>query len=305
MQTVSILIVAVVPWALFGQQQDYTISTQSNLVILDVGVKDAAGRLVEGLNEDNFRVFEDGRMQKISDFSRRDEPVTIGLVIDNSGSMRTKRLAVNAAAKGFIEASNPRDEIFITDFNDTVRRGPAGVPFTDDRSLLFRALFRNPSEGRTALYDAVVESLHHLESGRQTKKALLVVSDGGDNASTHRREDVIRELHESLATIYTVGIYDDDDPDRNPGLLRRLAETSGGEAFFPKELDDLEAICRKIAEDIRHRYTIAYIPPDSSVHRIRKIRVEATAPGHGKLTIHARTSYMFPADAATREVSKK
>src|SRR6185369_12882047 len=179
------------------------------------------------------------------------DPVTVGLVIDNSGSMRPKRDVVNRAAIGFLDASNPNDEVFITHFNDSVERSlPRGTQFSDDRNLLVKSLARDPSEGRTALYDAVISSLHQLEEGKQTRKSLLVVSDGGDNASKSRLADVIDALHGSFATIYTIGVYDSDDADRNPAVLRRLAEISGGEAYFPKELDDVQEICRRIAKDI-------------------------------------------------------
>jgi len=294
MLRVSILALSVC--VLHAQQEDYRLTAQANLVILDVSVRDPAGRFVSDLKKSDFRVVENGKPRTISDFSHDDEPVTVGLVIDNSGSMRGKRDAVNRAAIAFLDASNANDEIFITRFNDSVSRSlPKQILFTDNRTLLMRSLERGPSQGRTALYDGVVESLRLLELGKQTRKSLLLVSDGGDNTSINRLADVIEALRGSFATIYTIGIYDPEDPDRNPGVLRRLAEISGGEAFFPKDLDDIQRICRQIALDIRNRYTLAYTPSEADSKALRKIRVEVNSPEHPKLIVHARTSYVFPA----------
>ena len=282
-------------FVLHPQEQEYKLTAQANLVILDVGVRENSGGLAGNLEKDNFRVFENGKQQTIVDFNRGDEPVTVGLVIDNSGSMRSKRNAVNRAAMGFLDGSNPRDEVFITHFNDSVRRSlPETTLFSDDRNLLVKSLARDPSRGRTALYDAVISSLHQLEQGKQTRKSLLVVSDGGDNASDKRLNDVIEALRGSFATIYAIGVYDNDDPDRNPAVLRRLAEISGGEAYFPKELDDVQDICGRIAKDLRNRYTITYVPSEASANRVRRIRVEVANSSHSKFVVHARTSYVFP-----------
>jgi Ca-activated chloride channel family protein len=277
------------------QEHDYKVTAAANLVILDVSVKDASGSYMSGLNQEDFQIRENGKLQHIASFSHGDDPVTVGLVIDDSGSMRQKRVAVINAALGFIDASNPMDEVFVTHFNDRVRHGlPEGVPFSDDPKLLQASLFRNPAEGRTALYDAIVFSLHHLNKGQRDKKSLLLISDGGDNASQSRLSDVINAVDESRATIYTIGVFDADDPDRNPGLLRRVASVSGGEAFLPRETEDLNSICRQIAKDIRNRYSISYVPLDSNGKSRRTINVIATAPGGKKLTVHARTSYKFP-----------
>jgi Ca-activated chloride channel homolog len=293
--TLSVGFIAAATLMAVPQERDYKLTTDANLVILDVSVKDASGSYVSGLNKEDFQIRENGKLQHIDGFSHGDDPVTVGLVIDDSGSMRHKRLAVIDAALGFINASNPMDEVFVTHFNDRVRHGlPEGVPFSDDPKLLRASLFRNPADGRTALYDAIVFSLHHLNEGQRDKKSLLLISDGGDNASRSRLIDVIDAVGESRATIYTIGIFDADDPDRNPGLLHRVASVSGGEAFLPRETEDLNRICRQIAKDIRNRYTISYTPADSNGKGRRAINVVATAPGGRKLTVHARTSYKFP-----------
>lgn len=275
------------------QADEFRLRADVNLVILDVSVKDARGGFVADLKKENFQVRENGRPREIVSFNHGDDPVTVGLVLDDSGSMRQQRTAVINAAFGFLDASNPKDEVFVTHFNDRVRWGlPPGVAFSDDPTLLHQSLYRNPPEGRTALYDAIVASLEHLNQGKQSKKSLLLVSDGGDNASTHNLHDVLAAVRQTLATIYTVGVFDLDDPDRNPGLLRKLAQVSGGEYYPPSTVGGLNAICRQIALDIRNRYTIAYVPSESA-GRTRSITVIAIADGR-KLVVHARRSYQFP-----------
>src|SRR6266404_54646 len=241
---------------------DLTISTDVDLVVLDVGVKDAKGGYVSGLAKDNFHIYENGKPQPAKSFSHADIPVTVGLVIDNSGSMGAKRAEVITAALTFVHASNPRDEMFVVNFNDKVRPGlPQGVPFTDDEETLRAALWKGASVGRTALYDALDYSLRHLDKGRMDKKTLIVVSDGGDNVSKLRWNEIIRRVQESRATIYTIGIFDENNSDRNPDILRRLARVSGGEYFQLRELTEVVPVCRQIASDIRNRYTLTYTPP--------------------------------------------
>jgi Ca-activated chloride channel homolog len=274
----------------------FTLTATAELVLLDVSVKDAAGEHIANLGKDNFRIYEGGRLQKITHFASDDVPVTVGLVIDTSGSMRPKHKDVVTAALSFISGSNPRDEAFVVNFGDQVSSGlPFDVPFTADIRQLRAALRMGTPEGRTALYDAILFSLRHIEKGKCEKKALLLVSDGGDNSSTHRSEEVMRVVRGSLATIYTIGIFDEGDPDRNPGLLRRLAQLGGGEAYFPEKLSEVIGICRQIARDIRTRYTIGYVPVRSGEQgSLRKIKVTASGSGGNKLVVHTRTSYFLP-----------
>jgi Ca-activated chloride channel family protein len=274
-------------------QNDFKISTDVNLVLLDISVKDAKGGYVSNLSKENFRIEEDGVAQKITFFSNSDVPVEAGLVLDDSGSMLSKRQEVAVAGLTFVDSSNPMDQIFVLDFNDKVRWGlPDNVPFTDNLDLLRAALSRHPAGGRTALYDAIAAGLKHLESGQRDKKTLLVVSDGGDNQSRHTLAETMRLIEESHATIYTVGIYDADDPDRNPGVLKRIASVSGGECFLLRRTSDIIPTTRKIAEDIRKRYTIGYIPDRKHGKRgLRRIHVSATGSGHSRMTVRTRTSY--------------
>jgi Ca-activated chloride channel family protein len=276
---------------------EFKVRTDVELVLLDVSVKQANGGYVSGLAKGNFQIFEDGELQKITEFSSADVPVAIGLVMDDSGSMQFKRPEVITAGLIFIGASNPQDQMFVVNFNDKVRRGlPETVPFTDDLRLLRAALAQDAPEGQTALYDAVAFALKHLELGRRDKKSLVIVSDGGDNVSKHTLKEVMLLIQESRATIYTVGIFAPDDPDRNPRVLERIAKISGGESFFPRGLDEVVPICRQIANDIRHRYTIGYIPVHAgNKTALRKIHVMARAPDRGKLVVRTRTSYWLPA----------
>jgi VWFA-related protein len=178
------------------------------------------------------------------------------------------------------------------------------MPFSDNIGQLREALWRGTPEGRTALYDAVELALRQLELGRREKKTLVVISDGGDNVSRHNLQDVMHDVLQSLTTIYAIGIFDEDDPERNPAVLEKLAHVSGGEAYFPKELDKIVPICRQIAKDIRTRYTIGYIPsPEGKPER--RIKVQAFSPHNAKLVVRTRTQYLFSAAAPTAGAVKQ
>ena len=279
------------------QSSQYTIKTTSRLVLLDVSVKDASGGLVPGLSKANFEVRENGKPQAITEFAHADIPVTVGLVVDESGSMRHKQPEVITAAMAFIGASNPQDEMFVINFNERARRGLPDIQlFSDNLNQLRDALWRGVPEGRTALYDAIDMALHHVEFGRRDKKSLIVITDGGDNVSTHTLDHVLHEVLDSVATVYTIGIYDDDDPDKNPAVLKRIAHISGGGAYFPKKLDEIVPICRDIAKDIRTRYTIGYVPEAGGAKPERHVQVSARSEGGQKLVVRTRTSYLYAAD---------
>ena len=279
---------------------EFKISTDVVMVLLDVSVKDARGGYVPRLSKDDFQVYENGALQKLTAFSSADMPVAVGLVMDESGSMRGRRAHAITAGVVFIGASNPQDQVFVVNFNDTVRSGlPVSIPFSGDLNVLHAALSRDKSEGRTALYDAIAFSLHHLESAQRDKKTLLVVSDGGDTCSRQTLPELMSVIQQSLATIYTIGIYDDDDRDRNPEVLKRIANTSGGECFLPRAVEEIAPICQQIAQDIRSRYTIGYAPDRTGQKGgIRKIRVAVSPPGHQKLIVRTRTSYSLPDELA-------
>jgi len=286
-----------------GQEpQNFTIRTTSRLVLLDVSVKSPQGGFVSGLAQDHFKVYENGKPQQISQFANADIPVTVGILVDESGSMRPKRQEVIAAAVEFIKASNPQDEVFVINFNEKARHGlPDTVLFSDNIDQLQAALWQGVPEGRTALYDAIEMALHQTDMGRRDKKTLLVISDGGDNISHHKFPDVMHEVLESIVTIYTVGIFDEDDPERNPAVLKQLAQVSGGSVYFPKKLEEIGPICQQIAKDVRTRYTIGYIPEVSNGKPERQIKVEALSPSGQKLIVRTRTRYLFVPDGALAE----
>jgi Ca-activated chloride channel homolog len=276
-------------------QSDYTIRSNVRLVLLDVSVKDHEGGFVSGLSEHNFAVFENGRPQRITAFDNDDLPVTVGILVDESFSMRPKRAEVLTAAQTFIEESNSHDEVFILNFNDKVSHGlPDRMLFSNNVQQLRSALNRGVPEGKTALNDAIVAGLKQLELGRRDKKTLIVISDGGDNASVHKRGDMLDMVERSIATIYTIGLYDAENPDREPAILRLLAKISGGEAYFPDSPSGMVPVCRRIAKDIRTRYTIGYIPQaENGPSSLRHIRVRLTAPGHVKVSVRTRSSYRY------------
>jgi len=287
--------------------QDFKIISHSDLVLLDVSVKDPQGGFVSGLTKDQFKIFDNGREQPIRVFEAGDIPVTVGLVVDNSASMRAKKPEVVTAALTFVTESNPQDEMFVVNFNDSVRFGlPPQTPFTDDRELLRSALLSIRVEGRTALNDALKVGLAQLEKGKQSRKTLVLISDGGDNASDVTTHEIFRLGEQTRATIYSVGVYDADDRDKNPGFLKKISTLTGGECFLPDKLQELVGVCRQIAKDIRNRYSIGFIPSDNELTGgVRKLRVTATAPDRGKLIVRTRTHYVAAATKAHEMSSTK
>jgi VWFA-related protein len=274
-------------------EEPYLLRSESKLVLLDVSVKNREGIFVSGLTKENFRVFEDGRLQPLTIFDRNDLPVTVGILVDESQSMAGKRNEVLTAAGVFISDSNHRDEIFVINFNDRVMPGLVSQKlFSDDADELRAALYRGVPRGRTALNDAIISGLKQLKLGSRDKKALVVISDGGDNASQHKTAEMFEMVDRSTATIYTIGLFDSDDPERNPAVLRRLAVNSGGEAFFPRSSSQMRPVCHRIAQDMRARYTLGYIPP-AGRGDLRRVRVQVQAPGRSGLIATTRKSYHY------------
>jgi VWFA-related protein len=232
-------------------------------------------------------------MQPIRLFRHEDTPVTVGLIIDHSGSMRKKLKDVTAGAQAFMQSSNRNDQMFVVNFNEIASLGlPIGMGFSDNVGTLGAAIWGAPAIGTTALYDAIVEGLQHLQKGTSDKKVLIVISDGGDNASKATLAQVLKMAERSSAMIYTIGIFEPDDPDKNPKVLERLAHESGGEAFFPAEVSETLQICERIARDIRDQYTIGYSSmnpqKDGTYH---KVRLTAHAKSDGKLFVRTRAGY--------------
>jgi VWFA-related protein len=285
----------------------FRISMDVALVVLHATVTDRQGGFVSDLTQQEFEVFEDGKPQQIRVFTNEDVPVTVGLVVDHSSSMRPKLAEVSAAARTFVKLSNREDEMFVVNFNEHVTLGlPPEIRFTDSVGQLQYAITAAPANGRTALYDAIAKALVELQAGSRDKKVLIVVSDGGDNASALSQAEVMRLAGQSSAVIYTIGIFDDNDEDRNPGMLKHLARVTGGEAFLVDQVSEVETISKRIARDIRHQYTIGYVPAtvarDGASHTIR---VNAHAKGRARLSVRARTGYVAGGEPGLGEKSAR
>jgi len=261
-----------------------------------VTVTNHKGEFVPNLAASDFRVYEAGRLQQITLFEPEDVPVTVGLVVDNSGSMAAKRPEVVAASLAFVQSSNPGDQMFVVNFNQRVSLGlPTSVPFTSDLHQLRAALAGQRPVGNTALYDGVATALEHLKTGSRDRKALIVVTDGGDNASHMTFQDLLTMAQSSNAVIYTIGIFDHSYSGENPQALSRLAKATGGRAYFPDSVSEVSHVSEQIARDIRHQYTIGYIPTFRAAEgQYHTIRVTAKATGLGKLYVRTRTGYLIP-----------
>jgi VWFA-related protein len=270
-------------------------SSSAELVVLPVVVTDKQGRYVSDLPGERFTIFDNDRRVPIELFTNEDTPVTVGLIIDASGSMRPKIGEVIAASLRFARLSNPQDELFAVRFNDDVQDLGPGAPFllAGDLTGLETAVSSIHPDGRTALYDGLMDGLDHLATGSRARKVLIVVSDGGDNASDATLDAVLARARASNAAIYTIGIFDADDMDKNPGVLKSLANTTGGERFLPRSAGELMAACETIAREIRGGYTIGYVPParDGAFHRVR---VAVDSPAR-KLKIRTRPGYFAAA----------
>jgi VWFA-related protein len=243
------------PEAPVGQENGgFVFRTEAREVTLHATVVDERNRLITNLTKDDFTVFENGKPQKINHFHPEDFPVAVGIVIDNSGSMREKRDAVNKAAIDLVKASNPRDEVFVVNFNDEYY---LDQEFTSDISKLQAALEHVESRGGTALYDAIVASADYLTHSNLQRKALFVVTDGEDDASQENLEEAVHRLEqENGPVVYCIGLLGDEKSRKAKRALELIAERSGGEAFFPPTLDEVDDISRSIARDIRNQYTI-------------------------------------------------
>lgn len=284
-----------------------TIHVDVGLVVLHTTVIDDRGKFADGLKAENFRVYEDKIEQKLSTFKREDVPVSMGLIIDNSGSMRDKRPRVNEAAITLVEASNPSDEAFVVNFNDDFYLD-LDKDFTNSIPELKEALERIDSRGSTALYDAIIGSLDHLKKATKDKRVLLVVTDGEDNSSHNSLEKTLREVQKTNTVIYTIGLLGDEKrKERNHAMkaLKEIAEGSGGLAFFPENVEDVHTICEQVAHDIRNQYTLAYYPSNTKRDgTFRAVTVQVIPPhGRGRLVARTRNGYYAPSAPASAAVA--
>ena len=269
----------------------FVFHAQAQEVVLHATVVDEKQHLVMNLPKTAFTVFEDGKPQTITSFGHEDFPVALGIVIDNSGSMREKRAKVNAAALNLVRASNPGDQVFVVNFNDEFY---LDQDFTSNINKLQQALEKVESRGGTALYDAIVASADYLKkNSKLQKKVLFVVTDGEDNASRENLDQAIERLQEQNGpTVYTIGLLGEEKARRARHALQTISERTGGIAFLPKTLDEVQEISNEIAHDIRNQYTIGYRP--NTPHKMgdyRTIHVDAQAKGHKNLVVRTRTGY--------------
>ena len=283
-----------------GPLAKFTADTR--VVVCNTTVVDKQGHLVTDLTKSAFTVLENGQPQEIRSFKHEDVPVSMGLVIDNSGSMRDKRAKVAAASLALVKDSNKDDEVFVVNFNDEAFLDlPHQKDFTNDISELEEALTRIDSRGGTAMRDAIRMSIDHLkEKAHRSKKVLVIVTDGDDNSSVISLENLVKASQQSEVLIYAVGLLSEEEKraaQRAKRALNDLTEATGGEAFFPKELTEVDRIAHQVAHDIRNQYTIVYSPSNQTMDgTYRKIQIQVNAPGHP--TVRTRSGYYATPDSA-------
>ena len=285
--------------AVYAQQTGTVFRSDTRLVVLNTTVEDRDGRLVTDLSKEAFTVYENGARQQIRIFHHEDVPVSLGLIIDSSASMRDKRAKVEAASLVLVEASNREDEVFVVNFNDEAYLDlPHGKAFTNDRQELKEALGHFDARGGTAMRDAIDKSLDHLKLAHRDKKVLVVVTDGDDNWSTISQESLVRKAQQSGVLIYSVGLLTAEthaSATRARRSLVELAEATGGRSFFPKDVSEVDRIAHQVARDIRSQYTISYTPSNDTMDgTYRRVKVSVNAPGHP--TAHTRSGYYATPD---------
>jgi VWFA-related protein len=285
-----------------GDHQPTTIRTDVNLVQLHVRVTDREGHTVPNLTVGAFQLWVDDTLQPITVFQGEDAPVTAGIVVDNSASMEAKRTEVVAAALAFARASNPKDEMFVVHFNDHARLGlPEGTPFTGQVSELERAISAFQLGGTTAIYDALLMAQSHLmKRAYYQGKVILLITDGGDNSSRATLNDALDGALKTGIVVYAIGVYDENDRYSRPELITRIAEQTGGLAYFPKAIPDVTRICVLVAADIRQQYTVGFSgAEDGKYHRIR---VKVNDPARGPLEATTRAGYIAVQGTSTATV---
>jgi len=283
----------------------YTLRQDAYEVRLNATVLDGSGRSIQTLTKDAFNVYEDGVPQTIASFRHEDLPVSLGLIIDSSGSMYDKRSAVEKAALNFVKLSNPEDEEFLVDFS---WEAFIDQDFTNDIDKLQQGLGFVKSSGGTAVYDALVASADYLsKNAKHPKQVLLVVTDGEDNASSATLEQTIRRIQDlDGPVIYCVGLLFGEDTDKRESrhakrVLETLAEQTGGAAYFPKSIRDVDAVAAEVAQDIRTQYTISYHSTKSpTLGGYREVHVEAKAKSFGRLSVRTRSGYYPKVTQASR-----
>ncbi len=293
----SCLAAAVAVFPASAQQPDVPVfKAESELVVLHVNVFDRKSDAVPNLPVNVFHIVEDNAPQQITFFSSEDVPVAVGLIVDNSGSMIARRAMVLAGTKEVAESSHPEDELFTIVFNEHVRHGlPDIVPFTRSRTQIENAVGRFPPGGKTALHDAVIAGLEHLQEASLQKRVLVVLSDGEDNASMNSDDVMLERAARSDTLIYTVSTAELVSDAGRPGLLKKLAQLTGGVTYRPKSERAVVEAFREIASNIRRGYSIGYTPTNP-IHdgRFRRVKVAVRAPSLKNPKVIARDGYLAP-----------
>ncbi|HXA67418.1 MAG TPA: VWA domain-containing protein [Bryobacteraceae bacterium] len=275
---------------------DVTFRADTRLVVLPISVADKNGKLVTDLKQNEFKVFENGVEQPIKIFKREDVPVSLGIIIDNSGSMKEKRQKVEIASLDMVKASNPQDEVFIVNFNDEAW---LDVPMTSDIKAMQDGVARIDSRGGTAMRDAINGGIDYLKKeGKRQKKVLLVITDGNDNASTMNLEKLVSRAQQNEVLIFAIGLLNEEE--RHEAKIAKraldtLARESGGLSFYPKGVADVDQIALQVAHEIRNQYTLAYSPTAPQMDgSFRQIKVTVNGPGHP--LVRTRTGYYATPD---------
>jgi VWFA-related protein len=290
-----------------ASQETYVVRADVNIILVHATVQERDGAFVSGLTKDAFTITEDGAKQQISSFNSDDVPVAVGLVIDNSGSMGGRWSHVITGALTFIRESKPEDEIFVVHFSDDARLGlPPDRPVSGDINELRTALMKGSVGGHTALYDGVALALDQFAHAKLMKKVLLIVSDGGDNRSRNRLDDIVKRADRAGVLMYTIGLFDEHSADKNPGVLRQLARQTGGLAYLPKDLLQLKDICAQIARDVRNQYTLGYSSAKASIDTaFHEIKVTAVDSRGRRLRVRSRTGFYGVKAAETTETEQR
>ena len=284
--------------------EEPTFRTDSRLVVLPVSVLNKDGKLITDLQQKSFKVFENGVEQPIKIFRREDVPISLGIIIDNSGSMREKRQKVETASLDLVRASNPQDEVFIVNFNDDPF---LDVQMTSDIKKMEEGIARIDSRGGTAMREAINESIDYVKKeGHRQKKVLLVITDGNDNASTISLEKLVTRAQQSEVLVYSIGLLNEEE--RHEARLAKraldnISRDSGGVAFYPKSPAEVDAIALQVAHEIRNQYTIAYSPSVQEMDgSFRQIKVTVSSPGHPQ--VRTRTGYYATPDSSKKALSQ-
>lgn len=290
----AVVFVGSAVWAQEKQEKEEpaVFRTDTRLVVLHATVVDKNGNRITTLPQSAFQVYENNVEQKIKLFRREDVPISLGLIVDNSGSMRDKRAKVQSAALTLVKESNPQDEVFVVNFNDDAFLD--SPDFTNDIKVLEQSLAKIDSRGGTAMRDAMRMSIDHLkEKAKKDKKVLLVITDGNDNSSRSNLENLMKAAQQNEVLIYAVGLLSEEErreANRAKRALNALTEATGGQAYYPKELSEVEKIAHQVAHDIRNQYILAYSPLNQALDgTFRQIKVIVNGPN--RPVVRTRTGY--------------